>query len=142
MNCGRGTVDEHAFGVGRSELASARGRASLVEQRRAVGRNPAEILIAAARLRMSATIGAITCFVRPPAIDVMDAEDVGQKQRVEFAALEDLRELDPVFERVIAVGAIARVGPQAGRLVPDAIHVESIEADLLWHRICCGSAVP
>ena len=80
--------------------------------------------------------------VRPPAIDVMDAEDVGQKQRVEFAALEDLRELDPVFERVIAVGAIARLGPQAGRLMPDTVHVKRIEADLLWHRICCGSAVP
>jgi hypothetical protein len=41
-----------------------------------------------------------------PAVHIVDAENVGQEQRVEFAALEDSYQLDSVVERVVVVGAI------------------------------------
>jgi hypothetical protein len=56
-----------------------------------------------------------------------------RKQRVEFAALEDSSQLDPVLKRIVVVGAIAWMRPQTGRLVHNAIHVEGIQADLLCH---------
>src|SRR6266566_2160472 len=46
-----------------------------------------------------------------------------------------LRQLDPVVERVVAIGTIARMCPQPGRLMPDTVHVEGVEADLLWHLV-------
>src|SRR5262249_4539801 len=70
-----------------------------------------------------------------PAVHVIDTEYIGQEQRVELAALKGLRQLDPVIERVIAIGAIARMRPQTGRLMPDTVHIEGIQADLLWHLI-------
>ena len=70
-----------------------------------------------------------------PAVHVVDAEHIGQEQRVEFAALEELRQFDPVVERVVAIGTIARMCPQPGRLMPDTVPVEGVEADLLWHLV-------
>jgi hypothetical protein len=69
------------------------------------------------------------------AVHIVDAEHVGQEQRVEFAALEELRQFDPVVERVVAIGTIARMCPQPGRLMPDTVHVEGIQSDLLWHLV-------
>jgi hypothetical protein len=80
------------------------------------------------------------------AIDVVDAEHVGDEQPVETAALEQLGEFGPVFEILVLPGAIARMRPQAGRLVPDAIHVEGVEPDLARHRRqiapCRGGSTP
>ena len=73
--------------------------------------------------------------MRRSAVHVVDAEHIGQEQRVEFAALEELCQLDPVVERVVAIATIARMRPQPGRLMPDTVHVEGIEADLLWHLV-------
>jgi Acetyl-CoA hydrolase/transferase C-terminal domain len=50
-------------------------------------------------------------------------------------ALEELCQFDPVFEGVVAIGTIARMCPQPGRLMPDTIHVEGIQSDLLWHLV-------
>ena len=43
-------------------------------------------------------------------------------------------EVRPVFQRVVAVGAIVRMRPQPRRLMPDAVHVERVEADLPGHQ--------
>jgi hypothetical protein len=67
-------------------------------------------------------------------VNVVDAQHVGQEQCVEFAALQCARQIGPVFQRVITVGAIVGMGPQAGRLVPDAVHVEGIQADVFGHQ--------
>ena len=85
--------------------------------------------------------GVFKCSVGGAFVDVVDAEHVGEKQRVEFATFQDAGEIGPVFQRVVAVGAVVRVSPQAGRLVPDAVHVERVEADLLAHTLgLCGAA--
>ena len=66
-------------------------------------------------------------------IDVVDAEHISQEQTVEFAAFERAREIDPVSGILVTPGLIARMGPQAGRLMADAIHGECVEADFLRH---------
>ena len=72
--------------------------------------------------------------VRPAAIDIVDAEHVGHEQRIELAAFQQLRQVYPVVETIIGIGAVARVGPQSWRLVDDTVHVESVQADLLGHQ--------
>jgi hypothetical protein len=37
---------------------------------------------------------------------VVDAEHIGQEQRVELAALEELCQFDPLVERVVAIGTM------------------------------------
>jgi hypothetical protein len=75
-----------------------------------------------------------------PAVHVVNAEHIGQEQRVEFAALEEPRQLDPVVKRVVAIGAIARMRPQTGRLMRDTVHIEGIQADLPLHLVPLASA--
>ncbi len=70
---------------------------------------------------------------RAAAIHVVDAQHVGEKQRVKPPALQCAREIGPVAQRVVGVGAVARMCPQAGRLVCHAVHVEGVQADLLGH---------
>ena len=67
------------------------------------------------------------------AVDIVNPQHVGQEDRVELAALQRAGEVHPVVQRVVAVRPVARVGPQAGRLVADAVHVEGVQADLLRH---------
>ena len=45
------------------------------------------------------------------AVDVVDAEHVGDEQAVELAALQDLGELDPIFEILVLPGTVARMRP-------------------------------
>jgi hypothetical protein len=75
-----------------------------------------------------------------PSVDVVDAEHIGEEQRVEFAPLEEPRQLDPVVERIIAVGPITRVRPQTGRLMRDTVHVEGIETNLPGHQVFLAPA--
>ena len=73
--------------------------------------------------------------VRPTAIHVIDAQHIREKQRVEFAAFQDARQIHPVIQGVVAVRPVARMRPQAGGLVDDAVHVEGVQAYLpggLW----------
>jgi hypothetical protein len=70
-----------------------------------------------------------------PAVHVIDTEHIGREQRVEFAALEGSHQVDPVIERVVTIGAIARMRPQTGRLMPDTVHIEGVQADLLRHLV-------
>ena len=71
--------------------------------------------------------------VRAVAEHVVDAEHVGKKQPVEPAALQRLGEVDPVGQAVIVGGAVARMGPQPGRLMRHAVHGEGVEPDLFFH---------
>ena len=67
------------------------------------------------------------------AVNVIDAEHVGQKNAVKPAALQSARQPGPVIEVGIAGRAVARMRPQPRRLVSDRVHLEGVEADLL-HR--------
>ncbi|CAJ2926284.1 Uncharacterised protein [Burkholderia pseudomallei] len=66
-------------------------------------------------------------------VDVVDAEHVGDEQAVELAALEQSREPGPVAQLAIAPRLVARMRPEPGRLMADAVHVEGVETDLPGH---------
>lgn len=74
-------------------------------------------------------------LIRIALVDVVDAQYVGDEDAIEDATLQSLREPRPVFEVLVLPGAVARMGPQPRRLVPDAIHVEGVEPDLPGHGI-------
>ncbi|HVH11307.1 MAG TPA: lytic transglycosylase domain-containing protein, partial [Gemmatimonadales bacterium] len=59
----------------------------------------------------------ITFVDHPVAIDVIDAEHVGQKQAVEPPALQRFGEIKPVGEAVVVGRAVARMRPQSRRLM-------------------------
>ena len=44
-------------------------------------------------------------------IDVVDAKHVRDEQAVEFAALQNLGELDPIFKILVLPGTVARMRP-------------------------------
>ena len=44
-------------------------------------------------------------------VDVVDAEHVRDEQAVELAALQNLRELDPIFEILVLPRTVARMRP-------------------------------
>ena len=67
-------------------------------------------------------------------VDVVIADDVGNKDAVKNTALELNPQLRPVFEILVLPRPISWMRPLAGRLMPDAVHVESIEADLPRHH--------
>ena len=71
--------------------------------------------------------------VRAAAVHVVDAEHIGEKQPVEPAALQRLRQIEPVGQAVVAERAVARMGPQPRRLMRHAVHGEGVEPDLLCH---------
>src|SRR6202167_4648244 len=66
-------------------------------------------------------------------VDVIDAKDVGDEKAVELAALQNLGELDPIFEILVLPRTVARMSPKPWRLMPDAVHVEGVESDLASH---------
>ena len=76
------------------------------------------------------------------AVHVVGAEHVGDEDAVEPAALEELRELGPVAEVLVAVSLVVGMLPHAGRLVGDAVHVEGVEADLSSHAAILEPARP
>ena len=65
--------------------------------------------------------------------DVVDPENVGEKQTVEEPALQCFREFDPAIQPPIIARLVARVAPHSRRLVGDAVHLERVEADFLGH---------
>ena len=67
------------------------------------------------------------------AVDVVGAEHVGDEDAVEGAALQQLGQLGPVGEVLVAPGLVVGVAPHAGGLVGDAVHVERVETDLPGH---------
>src|SRR5205085_7456400 len=73
--------------------------------------------------------------IRRASVDIVDAQHVGEKDTVELAPLQSFRKAGPVFEIGVIRRAVARVRPQARRLVPDAVHLEGVEADLLHHPL-------
>ncbi len=53
-------------------------------------------------------------------VDVVDADDIGEKDAVEQTAFKRARLLGPVFDRVVVGRAVPRMRPQAVVDVPDA----------------------
>ncbi|GJE42416.1 hypothetical protein AEGHOMDF_1588 [Methylobacterium soli] len=68
------------------------------------------------------------------AVNVVDADDVGDEEPVEQAALQKLGLLDPVIERVVIRRPVSRMGPESVVDVADAVHVERVQTDLLTGR--------
>src|ERR1700722_10686866 len=68
-------------------------------------------------------------------VDVVIADDVGDKNSVENSSFECRCELRPVLDVLVLPGAVAGMGPQARRLMGDAVHVERVEADLSGHGV-------
>ncbi len=67
------------------------------------------------------------------AVHVIDAEHVGEEQAVEPPALQCFRQIEPIRQPVIVDGAVARMGPQPGRLMRHAVHGKGVEPDLFFH---------
>src|SRR5438552_3015019 len=55
-------------------------------------------------------------------IYVVWAENIGKKQTVEFAALQQASQVSPMIKVDISIRAISWVTPQSRRLVTDTIH--------------------
>ncbi|VFT06176.1 Uncharacterised protein [Pseudomonas aeruginosa] len=64
---------------------------------------------------------------------VVDAQHVGDEQSVETAAFEQPRQVGPVLQVLVLRGAVARMRPEAGRLVADTVHFEGVETDFARH---------
>src|SRR6185437_8080713 len=76
--------------------------------------------------------------LRSAAIDVVDAEHVGEKDAVEQPTFERAGEPGPIIEIGVVHRPVARMRPEAGRLMPHAVHLEGVEADFLHggkHRL-------
>ena len=71
---------------------------------------------------------------------VVDTEHIGEEQRVEFAVLENPRQVDPVVESIVAVGVITRVSTTPATDVGHTVHVEGIEASLPRHQVFLAPA--
>ena len=67
-------------------------------------------------------------------VDIVVADHVGDEDAVEKSTLERNREIGPIFDVLVLPGAIARIGPQARRLVPDAVHLEGVKSNPLVIR--------
>src|SRR6516165_5035132 len=63
------------------------------------------------------------------AIDVKNAEGVGDEKAVELPALERLGKLDPEGQLLVAMRLAVRVAPQAGRRMGHGGAFEAVEAD-------------
>lgn len=64
---------------------------------------------------------------------IVDAQHVGDEQPVETAAFEQPRQVGPVLQVLVLRGAVARMRPEAGRLVADTVHFEGVETDFARH---------
>ena len=73
--------------------------------------------------------------VRTAAEHVIDAEHIGEKQAVEPAALQRFCEIDPVRQAIVVGGPVARMGPQARRLMRHAVHRKRVEPYLFFHQL-------
>ncbi len=83
--------------------------------------------------------GIAQCCVRAAAEHVVDAEHIGEKQPVEPAALQRLRQIEPIGQAVVAQRAVPRMGPEPRRLMRHAVHGEGVEPDLLCHDVNLGA---
>ena len=119
----------HAAGEGERRFIGERDGHSEAEVLRGVrhGRDKEERIVDR-RLR-----GVAKRRVGTPAEDIVDSEHVRQEQPVKEPALERPGKLDPGGKPPIVARAVARMPPQARRLVGDAIHLECVETDLLRH---------
>jgi hypothetical protein len=77
-------------------------------------------------------VGDRRCRATP--VDIVDADDVGQKDPIKLAAFRQPRQILPVFDRVVRGRAIARMRPHSVLNMANAVHVEGVEADLFRHR--------
>ena len=72
------------------------------------------------------------------AVDVVDANHVGDEQAVKVTALEFDRQVGPVVDVVVPRRLTVRVPPRTRRLVADACHVECVQDNSLFvfHTVC------
>lgn len=66
-------------------------------------------------------------------VDVVIADDIGDEDAVEDALLQRPRQILPVVEILVFPRFVARMRPQARRLMAHAIHIEGVEAYLAGH---------
>ena len=65
--------------------------------------------------------------------DVVNSQHVGQEKPIEQPPLQRTGKLEPSAEPTIIARAVARMAPQAWRLVCDAVHLEGVQTNLLCH---------
>jgi hypothetical protein len=75
-------------------------------------------------------------------VDVVIADHVSDEDSVENSTLERRAELGPIFDILVLPGTVARMGPESRRLMGDAVHVKSVEADLSRHGFYSVYACP
>ncbi len=62
-------------------------------------------------------------------VDIVVSDDIRDEDTVEDATLQSPSEILPVFQVLVSPRTVSRVGPEAGRLMADAIHGEGVEAN-------------
>jgi hypothetical protein len=82
------------------------------------------------RLRRGANGG-----IGAASVNVVDPDHIRQKHRVQQSAFRRLRQLGPVFRRVMPNGDIVRMRPEPRPGVARCVHVERVQADFLRHVI-------
>lgn len=75
-------------------------------------------------------------------VDVVIADDVGDEDAVEDAALQRAGKVLPIVQVLVLEGLVARMRPQAGGLVANAVHVEGVETDMACHGYLQVSRMP
>ena len=66
-------------------------------------------------------------------VDIVIADDVGDEYAVENAAFQRPRQILPIVQILVFPRLIARMSPQSGGLMRDAIHVERVESNMPCH---------
>ncbi|EGE61080.1 hypothetical protein RHECNPAF_1260059 [Rhizobium etli CNPAF512] len=66
-------------------------------------------------------------------VDVVIANHVGDEDAIEDSLFERPGKILPVVQILVFPGFVTGMGPKAGRLVADAVHVEGVEVYLLGH---------
>jgi len=66
---------------------------------------------------------------------IINSEHIGDEEPIELAALQGLGEMDPIVEILVLPRLIARMPPEARRLVTHAVHVEGVQPDFAAHIV-------
>ena len=64
-------------------------------------------------------------------VNIMGSEVVGEEERIEFATVEQFRQVDPIVKPVLCFGLVNWILPLSWAYVADAIHVKGIQQESL-----------
>src|SRR6516225_3293135 len=79
-------------------------------------------------------LGALSqCGIRVAAVNVVDSQHIGEENRVELSAFKQFCQLEPIFEVLVGISAIAGMSPKPRRQMADAVHIERVEPNLFFH---------